>query len=209
MFADKPNLKMLCLGAHPDDIEIGCGGTLLKLFDSYSIQQIRWVVFSSDKIRYNEALTSAQRFLNEVANKAIDIKSFRDGYFPFYGAEIKEYFEHVKKEYEPDIIFTHYLSDRHQDHRLVGELTWNTFRDHLILEYEIPKYDGDMGNPNFYVSLNGNQVKMRNRIILDSFKSQENKQWFDEDTFNAMLRIRGVESGHKTAEAFYVRKAVL
>ncbi|HDO26479.1 MAG TPA: PIG-L family deacetylase [Bacteroidetes bacterium] len=208
-FTDKPNLNILCLGAHPDDIEIGCGGTLLRLFNDYNIQQICWVVFSSNKTRYSEALASAQQFLKDVPDKTIDIKNFKDGFMPFQGAEIKEYFEQLKHEYEPDIIFTHYLSDRHQDHRLIGDLTWNTFRNHLVLEYEIPKYDGDLGNPNFYVSLTGGQVKKRNRIILDSFESQKTKHWFNEDTFNAMLRIRGMESGNKTAEAFYARKTVL
>ena len=206
---NKSGLNILCLGAHPDDIEIGCGGTLLKLIDENDIQKIHWVVFSSDKIRYNEAMTSAMRFLHNISEKRIDINEFRDGFMPFHGTEIKEYFEQLKKECEPDVIFTHYLSDRHQDHRLIADLTWNTFRDHLILEYEIPKYDGDIGNPNFYVSLTGNQVETRNKIILESFESQEKKKWFDKETFNAMLRIRGVESGNKYAEAFYGRKIIL
>ncbi len=207
--SNKSNLKILCLGAHPDDIEIGCGGTLLKLIDNYDIQKIHWVVFSSDKIRYHEALTSANLFLQDIPDKKIDIQHFRDGFMPFHGTEIKEYFEQLKKEYEPDIIFTHYLSDRHQDHRLICDLTWNTFRDHLILEYEIPKYDGDIGNPNFYFSLTGEQVETRNKIILESFESQKKKKWFDEETFNAMMRIRGVESGNQYAEAFYARKIIL
>ena len=143
--------KILCLGAHCDDIEIGCGGTMIKLAHTLKDAEIRWVVFSSDDRREKEALKSAKDFLKDVKKKKIQINRFRNSFFPYYGAEIKEYFEQLAKEFSPDIIFTHFRNDLHQDHRLISELTWNTYRNHLILEYEIPKYDGDLGSPNFFV----------------------------------------------------------
>lgn len=208
IFENKKNLKILCLGAHSDDIEIGCGGTLLKFIDEQKIEKINWVVFSANETRYREAMNSANQFTKNVQDKTIEIKDFRDGFFPLTGTEIKEYFETLKKKINPDIIFTHYLSDRHQDHRFISDLTWNTFRDHLILEYEIPKYDGDLGNPNFYVPLNQEYIEIKNKIILDSFISQKKKHWFDYNSFDSLLRIRGIESNSQFAEAFYIRKAV-
>jgi LmbE family N-acetylglucosaminyl deacetylase len=205
---DKP-LKIFCLGAHCDDIEIGAGGTLLKLFEEYTIEQVVWIVFSSTELRKKEALKSAEQFLTEVSNKKIIVKSFRDGFFPYQGTEIKEYFEELKKESTPDIIFTHYRNDRHQDHRVISDLTWNTWRNHFILEYEIPKYDGDLGIPNFYVTLDEKYIKKRNQILLETFESQSSKHWFDDSTFSALPRIRGMESATKFAEAFYARKLVL
>ncbi len=205
---NKP-LNILCLGAHCDDIEIGAGGTILKLIQEYSIGQIIWIVFSSNEIRKKEAEKSAAKFLKEIQSNKIIVESFRDGFFPFQGAEIKEYFENIKKEVEPDLIFTHFRNDRHQDHRLISDLTWNTWRSHLILEYEIPKYDGDLGIPNFYVTLDEKYIKQRNQILLETFESQKSKHWFDEHTFNALPRIRGMESATKYAEAFYVRKLVI
>ena len=143
--------KILCLGAHCDDIEIGCGGALLKLIRTMKDVHVYWVVFSSDERREKEALKSANDFLKPLKNKKIVIKRFRNSFFPYHGADIKEYFEQLTNEFSPDIIFTHFRNDLHQDHRLISELTWNTYRNHLILEYEIPKYDGDLGSPNFYV----------------------------------------------------------
>lgn len=204
----KRALRILCLGAHCDDIEIGAGGTLLKLFDDYGIDQVAWIVFSSNEERKKEATISAEKFLSETKSKKIIIKSFRDGFFPFHGAEIKEYFEDLKKEFTPDLIFTHYRDDRHQDHRLINDLTWNTWRNHLILEYEIPKYDGDLGIPNFYVALDEKYIQKKNQILLETFKSQSSKHWFDISTFNALPRLRGMESGKQFAEAFYARKLV-
>jgi LmbE family N-acetylglucosaminyl deacetylase len=144
-----------------------------------------------------------------VPDKKIIIKSFRDGFFPFLGAEIKEYFEEIKKELSPDIIFTHYRDDRHQDHRIISDLTWNTWRNHFILEYEIPKYDGDLGIPNFYVTLDEKYIRKRNQILLETFESQSSKHWFDDSTFSALPRLRGMESATKFAEAFYARKLIL
>ena len=202
-------LKILCLGAHCDDIELGAGGTLLKLFQEYEIEQVIWIVFTSNEIRKNEAIKSAEQFLANVSNKKIIVNSFRDGFLPFQGSEIKEYFEGIKNEISPDLIFTHYRDDRHQDHRLISDLTWNTWRRQLILEYEIPKYDGDLGIPNFYVALDESYIIKRNQILLETFASQHSKYWFDDATFSALPRLRGLESATLYAEAFYVRKFIL
>jgi LmbE family N-acetylglucosaminyl deacetylase len=203
-------LKVLCLGAHSDDIEIGCGGTVLKIVETYKNAVFHWVVFSSNKTRKMEAENSAHAFVGNTKLKSLMVKDFRDGFFPYVGGEIKEYFEILKRDVAPDLIFTHYRSDLHQDHRLVSELTWNTFRDHLILEYEIPKYDGDLGVPNFFVHLGKAICDRKVRYLLKSFKSQRGNQWFSQETFNSLLRLRGIESNspHRYAEAFYCRKAV-
>jgi LmbE family N-acetylglucosaminyl deacetylase len=210
-FDSRSPKKILCLGAHCDDIEIGCGGALLKLIRTMKDLQVYWVVFSSDERREKEALKSANDFLGDVKGKKIIINRFKNSFFPYHGAEIKDYFERLKQEFCPDIIFTHYRHDLHQDHRLVSELTWNTFRDHLILEYEIPKYDGDLGSPNFFVHLDEIFCKTKTEKILKYFKSQYDKEWFTEDTFISLLRLRGVESNapEKYAEGFYCRKITL
>lgn len=202
-------LKILCLGAHCDDIEIGAGATLLKIFQEYQISQVVWIVFTSNETRKMEAITSAELFLNGIENRSIVVNSFRDGFLPFQGSEVKEYFEEIKRQISPDLIFTHYRNDRHQDHRLISDLTWNTWRSHFILEYEVPKYDGDLGIPNFYVGIGEEYILKKNTIILESFKSQNSKHWFDEATFNALPRLRGMESASQFAEAFYVRKVLL
>jgi len=206
---NKKPLNILCLGAHCDDIEIGAGGTLLKLFDSYKVNSVKWVVFASNDIRKREATVSAGRFLEKVSTTDIIIQSYRDGFLPFMAAEVKDFFEVIKKEFQPDIIFTHYRDDRHQDHRLVSDLTWNTWRNHLILEYEIPKYDGDLGKPNFFVPLDEIYINQRNAIIIEAFESQRNKHWFDDATFKALPRLRGMESATIYAEAFYARKILM
>jgi len=202
--------KLLCLGSHCDDIEIGCGGTILKLIKTYQNIIIYWVVFSSNAQREKEANASADKFLANVKNKKILIKNFKDGFFPFIGAEIKEDFEQLKHDINPDLVLTHYRNDAHQDHRLISDLTWNTFRNHLILEYEIPKYDGDLGNPNFFVHLDKTVCQKKIDHLLTSFESQRNKHWFTEETFMSILRLRGVEANapEKYAEAFYCRKIV-
>jgi LmbE family N-acetylglucosaminyl deacetylase len=200
--------KILCLGAHCDDIEIGCGGTILRWLQEDAGLEFYWVVLSSNRERKKEASKSADIFLKGARKKKILIESFRDGFFPYQGAEIKEYFEALKKQVLPDIVLTHYREDRHQDHRLVSDLTWNTFRRELILEYEIPKYDGDLGQPNFFVHLNELVCRKKIQNILDIFKTQTEKHWLTEDTLRALLRLRGVESHapEKYAEAFYCRK---
>lgn len=201
--------KILCLGAHADDIEIGCGGTVLRLINDNPEAEFHWVVFSGDEKRAKEAKQSADVFLRGAESKVIIVHKFKESYFPFFGATIKDLFEKLK-EFSPDLVFTHYGNDAHQDHRLISDLTWNTFRDHFILEYEIPKYDGDLGNPNLYVHLDEAIVQRKMKYICDLFHSQAVKQWFSEDTFKSILRIRGLESNSssKYAEGFYCRKIV-
>lgn len=203
--------RILCLGAHCDDIEIGCGGTLLKLIEQHPWIECHWIVFTSNQQRAAEAKTAADRFLREVAHKQIIIESFRDGFLPFSGAEVKEYFEQIKQLFDPHLIFTHYRHDLHQDHRLISDLTWNTFRNHTILEYEILKYDGDLGTPNVFVQLDTALCQRKIDYILTSFPSQLEKHWFTADTFLGLLRIRGIESSApgKYAEAFYGRKIAI
>jgi len=204
------NLKVLCLGCHPDDIEIGCGGAILRLREQYPSCVFQWVVFSANGVREAEAQRGAELFAG-IQRNSVMLKNFRDGFMLFEGTAVKELFEDLKKLPSPDLIFTHNRKDAHQDHRLVAELTWNTFRDHLILEYEIPKYDGDMGRPSVYVPLEAEVCQKKARYILDTFKSQSSKQWFEESTFLSLMRLRGMEcnapSGY--AEAFYSRKLVL
>jgi len=200
---------ILCLGAHCDDIEIGCSGTVLSLLERHPEVSVTWVVMASDERRAQEGLESAQTVLARISKKTIVIKSFRDGFLPYRGSEIKEYFEELKQDVAPDVVFTHYRHDLHQDHRLVSELTWNTFRNHLIFEYEIPKYDGDLGNPNLFVALDAETCERKVANILTSFPSQAGRQWFTKDVFLALLRLRGMEANSPTgyAEAFYCRKA--
>src|SRR5262249_9731289 len=183
----------------------------LSFLESRQEVTVNWIVFSSDPQRAREARDCADKFLRHARSSNVAINNFRDGFFPFIGAEIKEYFERLKQEISPDLIFTHYRNDLHQDHRLISELTRNTFRSHLILEYEIPKYDGDLGAPNLFVPLDEPICRRKSEYILSSFKSQSDKPWFREDTFFSLLRLRGVESNSpgKCAEAFYCRKMVL
>jgi len=203
--------KILLLGSHCDDIEIGCGGTLLKLVDLIKNLDICWVVFSSGTMRKKEALSSARAILKKVKSRNIVINNFKNGFFPYIGNDIKEYFEQLKIEFCPDLIFTHYRDDLHQDHRVVSDLTWNTFRDHLIYEYEIPKYDGDIGTPNLYVNLDESLCRKKVNYLMKYFKTQREKRWFTDDLFFSMMRVRGMESNSPTkyAEGFYVRKIVI
>lgn len=204
----KKPLKVLCLGAHSDDIEIGCGGTILRLCESRPAEVV-WVVFSSGKAREQEANESANLFLKNSAARQINIKDFRNGFFPYTAVEIKEYFEELKEVCNPDVILTHYGKDLHQDHRLISDLTWNTFRNHWILEFEIPKYDGDLSAPNVFFELNEDTCIKKCNYIIQCFKSQKEKHWFTSDTFLSLMRLRGVESATRYAEAFYCRKTVL
>jgi LmbE family N-acetylglucosaminyl deacetylase len=204
-------LRILCLGAHADDIEIGCGGAILRLATEYSNIDVNWVVFNSTRQRKIEARSSARVFLSNAKRKKIILLDFEDGFFPYKGERIKKNFEKLKKLLAPDIIFTHYRYDLHQDHQLISELTWNTFRDHFILEYEIVKYDGDLGAPNIFFPLSLSICQKKIGILMKSFKSQKLKDWFTEDAFYSIMRIRGIESRapEKYAEAFYCRKLVL
>lgn len=207
----KSEYQVLCLGAHADDIEIGCGGTILRLLEANKQVAVHWVVFSANKERRREAVASATRFLVKAAKRTITVKSFRESFFPYCGERIKEFFERLKEEVSPDVIFTHHRDDLHQDHRAINEFTWNTFRRHLILEFEIPKYDGDLGVPNLFVPIEESLARTKARHIVTGFPSQQKKQWFSEDTFLALLRLRGVEANGESryAEAFYCRKLVV
>lgn len=203
--------KVLCLGAHCDDIEIGCGGTVLRLAEENPDAEFLWVVFASNPKRKLEAEACANAFLAGVARKEILVLGYRDGFLPSHWAEIKEEFEVIKKRFQPDVILTHYRQDLHQDHRIVSELTWNTWRDNLILEYEIPKYDGDLGIPNFFVRLDKGHCDRKIAMLLEHYPTQAGRQWFMEDTFRALLRLRGMEANSPSlyAEAFHGRKTCL
>ncbi|MEX0878344.1 MAG: PIG-L deacetylase family protein [Thermoanaerobaculia bacterium] len=207
----KAPLRILCLGAHSDDIEIGCGGTLLDLIDRSLPVEVDWIVFSGTPVRAREARASARRLLAGARAARVETRRFRDGFFPSQIVRIKEEFERLKRRSSPDLVFCPWRGDAHQDHRLLGELAWNTFRDHLILEYEIPKYDGDLASPNLYVPLDEKVCRKKVEHILHAFRSQAANQWFSEDTFRAVLRLRGVESNSPTgyAEGFYCRKILL
>jgi LmbE family N-acetylglucosaminyl deacetylase len=202
--------RILCLGAHSDDIEIGCGGTILRLLEQYPQSVFHWFVFSATDVRAKEARHAATLFAGSANLKGPFVKRFRDGFMPFNGAEVKTVFEDELKAISPDVVFTHSRLDAHQDHRLIAELTWNTFRDHLILEYEIPKYDGDLGKPNVFVPLEPAHFQKKVQFLMDAFPSQRAKRWFCEEIFLSLMRLRGMEcnapSGY--AEAFYGRKLV-
>jgi LmbE family N-acetylglucosaminyl deacetylase len=203
--------RVLALGSHSDDIEIGCGATLLALSRARPELEITWVVLGADGEREREARASAKAFTDAAADSDVVVHGFRDGFFPYIGGEVKDVFEDLKSRLEPDVILTHARHDLHQDHRLVCELTWNTWRDHLILEYEIPKYDGDLGTPNVFVPVSEEIAREKMRLVLDAFKSQTEKHWFDEELFLGLMRVRGMEgrspSGY--AEAFTCRKLSL
>jgi LmbE family N-acetylglucosaminyl deacetylase len=207
----KRPLQILCLGSHSDDIEIGCGGTILRLAEQYPDCTFHWVVFSASGVREGEALQAAKRFAGLERLKGPLFKNFPDGFLPFSGADVKAVFEELKRDLSPDVIFTHNRKDAHQDHRLIAELTWNTFRDHLILEYEIPKYDGDLGQPSVFVPLDAELCQKKVRYIMESFQSQHTKRWFQQETFLSLMRLRGMECNAPSnyAEAFYCRKIVL
>jgi len=202
---------ILCLGAHADDIEIGCGGTILRLAEQYPGCVFHWVVFSAIGVREAEAHRAAALFVAPTALRGPLLKTFPDGFMPCVGTEVKAVFEALKHTVSPDVIFTHHRRDAHQDHRLIAELTWQTFRDHLILEYEIPKYDGDLGQPSLFVPLHYEVYQKKMQYLMKAFPSQHPKRWFEEQTFLALMRLRGMEcnapSGY--AEAFYCRKLVL
>ena len=199
---------VLFLGAHCDDVEIGCGGTMLRLREERPDLDLRWATFTGNDIRRLEARESAGRFLGEDGAERVVFHGFRDGFLPYQGGEVKDAFEALKRQVTPDLLFTHHRLDRHQDHRLVSDLTWNTWRDHTILEYEIPKYDGELGQPNVFVSLRPEQVERKTKILLEAYPSQVAKEWFDAETLRALLRLRGVESNadSRWAEGFHARK---
>ncbi len=209
--ARKRPTRILCIGAHCDDIEIGCGGTLLKLLARAGAWDVTWAVFSGDATRVRELNASARRFLRQARASRLLVHPFEDGYFPAHYGAIKKAFVTLRKLPDPDLVFTHQRDDRHQDHRLLSELTWNVFRRNLLLEYEIPKYDGGLTDPTFFVPLTRAQVAAKTRALLGSYPSQQAKPWFTPETFEALMRLRGVEAGATSgwAEGFHVRKLLL
>jgi len=200
--------RVLALGCHSDDIEIGCGGTLLTLTRSVPDLHVTWVVLAAEDVRADEAHASAAAFLADASSSDVRVLGYRESFLPYLGGEVKEAFERLK-DTAPDLVFTHAREDLHQDHRLASDLTWNTFRSHLILEYEIPKYDGDLGRPNVYVALDEPVVDDKLRLLETHFPSQEDKHWFDGELFRGLMRLRGMECASRYAEAFVCRKLVL
>ena len=202
---------VLCLGAHCDDIEIGCGGTLLEWGDRLKDAELHCIVFSSNKVREVETRNALSELAKDWGSVTVDVHDFRNGFFPYIGDSIKDFFESLKADIAPDLIFTHYREDRHQDHRVISDLTSNTFRDHLILEYEIPKYDGDLGRPNAYFEISEANADKKVDCLQKHFVSQHDKRWFKPENFKALMRLRSIECNAESgfAEAFYARKMKL
>jgi LmbE family N-acetylglucosaminyl deacetylase len=201
-------LSVLCLGAHSDDIEIGAGGTILHWINSGVRLEVHWCVLSAEGARAAEAKASAVAFLAGANSVRIELASFRDSFFPYQGSTLKEWFAELKSRVDPDVILTHRKDDAHQDHREVCQLTWNAFRDHLILEYEIPKWDGDLAQPNGYVPIETKELERKIELLISNFGSQRSKEWFDAETFRSLARLRGIEcrAPDGYAEAFSLRK---
>jgi LmbE family N-acetylglucosaminyl deacetylase len=209
--ARRRRLRVLALGAHCDDIDIGCGGAMLSLLGRYPGAEVTWVVMSSNPVRERELRASAKRFLRGAGNARVLVHKFRDGFFPAQFTAIKEEFELLKRLPDPDLIFSHHRADLHQDHRVVAELTWNTFRNHLILEYEIPKYEGGLTTPAAYIELTRAQAERKISILWASYPTQRAKSWFTDETFRGLMRLRGIESGGTSgwAEGFHASKFLL
>jgi len=203
-------LRVLCVGAHSDDIEIGCGGTLLRLLSERPGSTVLWVVLSATPEREREARASASEFLAAAGKSTVVVQSFRESYFPYVAAQVKDFFEEMKKMMVPDVVFCHRREDMHQDHRLIAELAWNTFRNHVILEYEIPKYEGDLGAPNVFVPLSAAVAERKIELLLKHFPSQAGRTWFRRETFGGVMALRAVECNAQEgyAEAFHARKLV-
>src|SRR5262252_5158978 len=208
---DRQRLSVLCLGAHGDDIEIGCGGALLRWLKEYRRVEVTWVVASATAARAKEVRGSAEALARGVARLDLVLGDFQDAHLPAEFLRVKSFIGALQKRVRPDVILTHRLEDRHQDHRLLAELTWQTWRDHLILEYEIPKYEGDLGHPNFFVPLTASQARRKAAHVVRHFATQRSKSWFSEENFLALMRVRGLECRARSgfAEGFTVRKAVL
>jgi len=208
---DRQRLSVLCLGAHGDDIEIGCGGALLRWLKEYRRVEVTWVVASATAARAKEVRGSAEALARGVARLDLVLGDFQDAHLPAEFLRVKSFIGALQKRVRPDVILTHRLEDRHQDHRLLAELTWQTWRDHLILEYEIPKYEGDLGQPNFFVPLTASQARRKAAHVVRHFATQRSKSWFSEENFLALMRVRGLECRARSgfAEGFTVRKAVL
>ena len=198
---------VLCVGAHPDDIEIGCGATLATILDPSA--DIHWVVFSGNDLRRVEAEASANCWLKSFKNSSLEVFDFEDGFFPQAWESIKREFHRLSSEIEPDLVFTHHLHDRHQDHRVLAELTWQSFRNQTILEYEIPKYEGDLGHPNLFIPIDEESMLQKADRLLQFHQSQSSKTWFDRELFLGLARVRGAECAARYAEAFHARKLVI
>jgi LmbE family N-acetylglucosaminyl deacetylase len=211
LFSAEPVRRALAIGCHADDIEIGCGGTILTLIRSHPEIEIDWVVLAASGDRAEEARSSAEAFLADAGAARVEVHPFRDGFLPYSNGEVKELFEELKGRVDPQLIFTHTRHDLHQDHRHACELTWNTFRNHLILEYEIPKVDGDLGAPNLFVPLTEEVARRKAALLAQHFPTQAGKHWFDQELFMGLMRIRGMEAiaPERYAEAFMCRKAVV
>ena len=207
----EPLGRVLVIGCHADDIEIGCGGTLLALARANPDLEVDWVVLAAEGGRADEARASAEGFLAGVATSRVEVLGFRDGFLPYLGGAVKDAFEALKGRVDPQLVLTHAGYDFHQDHRLACELTWNTFRNHAILEYEIPKVDGDLGRPNFFVPLSADVVEQKLALLERFFPSQADRHWFDRELFLGLMRLRGMEcvAPDRYAEAFTARKTVL
>jgi LmbE family N-acetylglucosaminyl deacetylase len=207
--ADGGPRRILALGAHADDIEIGCGGTLLRLIADRPDLEVTWAVACSTPVREKEARGAASAFLQGTARSRVEVKAFRESFLPAEWPAVKEWFEEIKGSAAPDLILTHYREDRHQDHRVISDLTWNTWRNHLILEYEIPKFDGDLGVPNLFADLPAATLERKIELVLQHYPSQAHRQWFSPDVFRGLARIRGMEcvAREGLAEGFYCRKA--
>ncbi len=205
-----PEATVLCLGAHCDDIEIGCGGTLIELRRRHPGARFIWSVFSGDSVRQAETRAAAASLLGAGEHVTVEVHDFRMSYFPYVGAAIKDAFESLRARVDPHLVLTHYLADRHQDHRTIAELTWNTFRRHAILEYEVPKYEGDLGHPGLYCPLPAETAERKVAVLLECFRSQHERQWFDPELFRGHMRLRGIEcnSPSRYAEAFHARKLI-
>ena len=203
-------LRILCLGAHPDDIEIGAGGTILNWITSGVQLHVHWCVASASADREEEARRSAAAFLDGAASTSFEIGDFKDSYFPYQGERIKDWIGTIRSNCKPDIVLTHQREDAHQDHREIAQLTWNAFRNHLILEYEIPKWDGDFGQQNFYIPLASGILEKKIELLMKYFETQRSKDWFDPHIFRGLARLRGMEcrAPDHYAEAFKVRKIV-
>ena len=204
-------LKVLLLGAHSDDIEIGCGATIRHWLSAGVSLDATWVVLCAEGERAAEARRSADDFLGGAASSRVVFGGFRDGFLPYLGPAVKDFYETLKAYPTPDVIFTHQRNDLHQDHRLACELTYNTFRDQQVLEYEIPKWDGDTGAPNAFVCVAETAAREKVDLVMRHFGTQRGKDWFDPETFLGLMRLRGMEcrASERYAEGFYVRKAVL
>jgi len=204
-------LTLLCLGAHSDDIEIGAGGAILSWIAAGVQLSVHWCVLSAPGDRADEAEASARAFLDGAVQARFELGRFKDGFFPYQGAEVKAWFEDVKSRVDPDLVLTHRVDDAHQDHREVSRLTRNTFRNHLVLEYEIPKWDGDLGQPNLYVALPAAVMERKVELLLTHFGTQRSKDWFDPETFRGLARLRGMEcrAPERYAEGFFLRKGLL